>query len=196
MKTTIFGFLTLVPLLTQALIRFVPASEATGVVVATEASVAAASTGANSAETTYLIVVGDSSEVTTTVNGKPTTTTAPITNTIVMSAFGYKGQALGGYDMDCHYTDDKIGECVYVVRDSTTTQTATFSGTANELVVHVPDKAGGASQTSGGSGSSPSVNSTNGSSTSNDRNGATGMSPMGMGAMALGGLVLGTLAVF
>ncbi|KAL0570939.1 hypothetical protein V5O48_011023 [Marasmius crinis-equi] len=218
MKTTILGLLSLVPLLAQAtditLVQFVPASEATGVLVSTETSIAAVPIGTNGAETTYLIDVGDFTEITTTVDGNPTTTTSLITNTIVVSASGYKGQSLGGYDIDCHYTGDKAGECIYVVRDSTTTQTATFSGTPIELVVHVSDKAGGASETSGGSGSSPtssnptssnptsptssspSGNSTSGNSTSNDKNDAMGMLPKGMGAMALGGFVLGALAVF
>ncbi|KAL0570940.1 hypothetical protein V5O48_011024 [Marasmius crinis-equi] len=199
MKSTIVGFLALIPLLAQAaditLVGFVPTSDATDPIptsAMTAASIVAVPIGTSGAETTYLIDVGDSTEITTTVSGTPTTTTSPVTNTIAVSASGYKGQSLEGFEMiDCHYTGDKVGECIYVIRDSFTTETAIISGTAIDVVVHISDKAGGASQTSGGSGSSPS-----GNSTSNDKNGAMSVSPGGMGAMALGGLLLGALVVF
>ncbi|KAL0576129.1 hypothetical protein V5O48_005847 [Marasmius crinis-equi] len=112
--------------------------------------------GTSGAETTYLLNLKGVTLVETTVNGVPSKTLSEFfsSNTIVASASGFsgKGEGLGGFNLDCHYTANNAGECVAVASDTFTTQTGTVTGAPIALIVPVTDKPPVASPTSSASG--------------------------------------------
>ncbi|KAK1225041.1 hypothetical protein PQX77_012040 [Marasmius sp. AFHP31] len=203
MKFAAFGLLSLVPLLAQAaditLVQFVPPdteTRETGGEIQTATTATdgfAVPIGTNGAETTYVLNIEETTAITTTVNGVATTSSSSYlsADTIVASASGFKGNKLGGFEIiDCRYTGDKVGECLYVVIDEGQTQTATITGSPIALVVPVSEKSGGAAPTTTGSGGG------SGSSGSGDgKNGAMGIAPGKMFAGVLGGLIMGAYAV-
>ncbi|KAK1225040.1 hypothetical protein PQX77_012039 [Marasmius sp. AFHP31] len=164
MKLAALGFLTFVPLVTQA-------AEVTFVVFRPQNSEFPNST--RTATEAFIVPIGTN-------------------DTIVASASGFKGTKMQGFDsIDCRYTDDKAGECLYRYDDvkdgQTTSVTSTATGVPHGIVVSVSETSGGASPTVGESGGSDS----------GDGNGSNGATSIALGktlAGVLGGLVMGAYA--
>ncbi|KAL0061768.1 hypothetical protein AAF712_011371 [Marasmius tenuissimus] len=205
MKLAALGFLTFVPLITQAAevtfvvfrpqnSEFPDSADDHDTRTVTEAFLVPI--GTNGAETTYLYNnLENLATITTTVNGVSTTSWSSVfsSNTIVASASGFKGTKMQGFDaIDCRYTDDKAGECFYryddVENGQTTLVTSTAIGIPHGIVVSVSERSGGASPTD-------SENVGSGSGDGNGNNGATSIAAGKMIAGVLGGLVIGAYAV-
>ncbi|KAK1231069.1 hypothetical protein PQX77_005816, partial [Marasmius sp. AFHP31] len=159
MKPAALGFLTLVPLVAKAAeITLISVgsqdSDLTDSIgdhvgrTATEGF--AVPIGTSGAETTYVLNYIQPETITTTVNGVAATSLSTFlsSGTIVASASGFKGNDIEGWDtIDCRYTGDKLGECVYVAVNDGRTRSDTRIGTPIAVVVPVSERSEGASPT-------------------------------------------------
>ena len=119
-------------------------------------------------------------------------TTLYLPDTIAVSASGYHGLASGSSyaeSHECHYTGDKVGECIHSYSAGTQLDMRTTTGSLYAVIVTVSETSGGASPTSSGG--------SNGG--GNGKNGAMGTTngkmlvPL---AGVLGGLAMGAWAIF